>query len=289
MPKTQLSRRDFLKLSGRLIGGLAVTGALGYGYVHIEPKWVDYNQFSLEIPNLPPAFDGYKIAHFTDTHFDEHITPQYFEKIVKKINTFQPDLIAFTGDLIDGRTPKDYDSSISNILDELQATDLVCGVSGNHDHWSGINRFNKILENGRMVILANAVQRIQRGDQSLYICGTDSHMEGKSNIGAVTAALPEDCCAILLAHEPDFADISSATGKFALQLSGHTHGGLVHIPFYGPPVGPQHGVKYTSGLYLVNQMVVYTNHGIGTGKYYFRFNCRPEVAIITLNRKPSDD
>ncbi|MBZ0286049.1 MAG: metallophosphoesterase, partial [Anaerolineae bacterium] len=89
-----------------------------------------------------------------------------------------------------------------------------------------------------------------------------------------------------LAHEPDYADISAATGRFDLQISGHSHGGQVVIPFIGPPVVPPYSKKYPLGRYQVGTMIQYTNRGVGMISPAVRFNCRPEITVFTL-RTPS--
>jgi predicted MPP superfamily phosphohydrolase len=94
--------------------------------------------------------------------------------------------------------------------------------------------------------------------------------------------LPAEGCAILLAHEPDCADDSAATGRFDLQISGHSHGGQVSLPLIGPPVLPYLAQKYPSGLYQVGQMFQYTNRGVGMTPPYVRLNCRPEITVFTL-------
>ena len=95
--------------------------------------------------------------------------------------------------------------------------------------------------------------------------------------------LTDDSPAILLAHEPDFADISSKTGRFAMQVSGHSHGGQVIVPFHGPLVLPYLGQKYPKGLYRLGQMVQYTNRGVGMIYPYVRFNCPPEITLFVLD------
>jgi predicted MPP superfamily phosphohydrolase len=105
---------------------------------------------------------------------------------------------------------------------------------------------------------------------------------GDIRLEDVTARLGDNSAAILLAHEPDFADRSEATGKFDLQISGHTHGGQIVIPFYGPPVLPHLGRKYPSGLYKVGNMFQYTNRGVGMHSLAVRFNCPPEITIFEL-------
>lgn len=85
-----------------------------------------------------------------------------------------------------------------------------------------------------------------------------------------------------MAHEPDFADTSAATGKFDLQISGHTHGGQVNLPLLGPPVRPYLGQKYPIGLYKIGNMFQYTNRGVGMARLPIRFNCPPEITIFEL-------
>jgi predicted MPP superfamily phosphohydrolase len=90
-----------------------------------------------------------------------------------------------------------------------------------------------------------------------------------------------------LAHEPDFADTSAATGRFDLQLSGHTHGGQVVLPFIGPPILPHLGRKYPSGLYKVQEMFQYTNRGVGMARLPLRINCPPEITVFILESMES--
>jgi predicted MPP superfamily phosphohydrolase len=85
-----------------------------------------------------------------------------------------------------------------------------------------------------------------------------------------------------MAHEPDFADERAETGRFDLQISGHSHGGQVDLPFIGAPVLPLWAHKYSRGLYQVRNMYQYTNVGVGMTPPYIRFNCRPEITVFTL-------
>jgi predicted MPP superfamily phosphohydrolase len=107
-------------------------------------------------------------------------------------------------------------------------------------------------------------------------------MAHKARLDLVLDALPDEGAAILLAHEPDFADISAATGRFDAQLSGHSHGGQVRMPFIGPLVLPAFAKRYPSGRYQVGGMIQYTTRGVGTELVPVRFGCRPEISVITL-------
>jgi predicted MPP superfamily phosphohydrolase len=98
----------------------------------------------------------------------------------------------------------------------------------------------------------------------------------------VLERLGEDRGAVLLAHEPDFADVSASTGYFDLQLSGHSHGGQIVFPLVGALFLPRYGRRYPRGLYRINGMVQYTNRGLGTSHLRFRINCPAEITQITL-------
>lgn len=87
---------------------------------------------------------------------------------------------------------------------------------------------------------------------------------------------------MLLVHEPDFADRSAETGRFDLQLSGHSHGGQVALPIIGPPILPKFAKKYPTGLYKIKEMYQYTNRGVGMTNPTIRFNCRPEITVFSL-------
>jgi predicted MPP superfamily phosphohydrolase len=138
------------------------------------------------------------------------------------------------------------------------------------------------LSDAGVEVLRNSVKTIRRGTSKLYIAAVDDVRQGMDRLDQVLEVLPENGAAILLAHEPDFADVSAATGRFDLQLSGHSHGGQIVLPWIGPPLLPEMGRKYPSGLYTVNDMLLYTNRGIGVTTVNARFNCRPEITHFTL-------
>jgi uncharacterized protein len=132
--------------------------------------------------------------------------------------------------------------------------------------------------------LSNAVQTLERGAAKLHMAGLDSVLWKRANLNQVVEQLRiDDQAAILLVHEPDFADQVVQTVRFDLQLSGHSHGGQVVSPLLGPLVLTELGQKYVAGLYQVGNLQVYTNRGLGTAHTRVRFNCRPEITVITLH------
>jgi predicted MPP superfamily phosphohydrolase len=123
---------------------------------------------------------------------------------------------------------------------------------------------------------------MHRNGSSIHIAGIDDHLAGYGNLAETLTHLPEQSSAILLAHEPDFAEISAPTRRFSLQISGHSHGGQIKLPFIGAPYLPPLGRKYPGGLYQINGMKLYTNRGLGTSWLGIRINCPPEITVFNL-------
>jgi predicted MPP superfamily phosphohydrolase len=283
MTKQKNNHRTFLKLSASaLLSGLALaTGGWMYA-TKLEPGWLDISSLSLMLPRLHPAFDNYRIVQISDIHMETWINRARLAQVVRKANMLRADLIVITGDFVTDlfhRTPTDLAENLS----KLKAKDGVLAVMGNHDYWSNIKTVRQILADSGITELANEVHTLQRGSASLHIAGVDDYWENRARLHDVLAQLPPDGAAILLAHEPDFAVISAQSGRFDLQLSGHSHGGQVVLPGIGPIVLPMYGRKYPLGLYQIGQMLLYTNRGLGTARPQIRFNCRPEIAMLTLH------
>ena len=139
----------------------------------------------------------------------------------------------------------------------------------------------RVLAASGVAELCNAVRTLHRDGAALHLCGVDSALEGASCSGRILERLPEEGAAILLAHEPDIADEVAATGRFDLQLSGHSHGGQMGLPLLRFPLLPKLSRKYPVGLYRVGKMFLYTNRGLGAHPR-FRFACRPEITVFTL-------
>jgi predicted MPP superfamily phosphohydrolase len=137
-----------------------------------------------------------------------------------------------------------------------------------------------VLSEAGVTLLVNQSQRLPV-DAPLTLVGLDDVWERKHDLRAALAGVPDDECKLLLVHEPDYAD-EAAHYPVDLQLSGHSHGGQINLPGYGRPVLPYLGQKYPAGLYQVGLMALYTNRGLGVISPPVRFNCPPEVTLLTL-------
>ena len=272
------SRRDVL----RLIAGAVSGSVLSVLYVtQIEPDMVEITQPELYLPRLHPAFDGYRIVQLSDIHMGSGTNRQRMESAVTRVNQLQADAIVFTGDFVT-REIEPFVDDLRDTLRELKAKDGVFTVPGNHDYWTNINMIRRIWQDAGVIDLSNRHHTLQRGDAIMHLAGVDDYVVHLADVDKVVREMPSEGAAVLLAHEPDYADISAKTGRFDLQLSGHSHGGQVVIPGIGAPVLPRYGRKYYSGLYQVEGMWQYTNRGLGTIHPRVRFNCRPEITLMTL-------
>jgi predicted MPP superfamily phosphohydrolase len=277
-----ITRVNFFKIGCAVftISALIILGRTIYSSI-IEPAWIETVSINLTLHRLHPNFDGYKIAQISDIHIGTWMTRERLMDVVEKVNLQSPDLVVITGDFVH-RSPENFVDDLTIPLSKLTPKDGVFAVLGNHDHWTNPDLVRNILKTADIIELRNQVHVFESGSATMSLSGVDGFWEGLDQMDLVLDALPEEGAVILLAHEPDYADISAETGRFDLQLSGHTHGGQVVLPFSGPIILPAYGHKYPSGLYLTNGMYHYTNRGIGMINPVVRFNCRPEVTIFTL-------
>jgi hypothetical protein len=284
---SSISRRDFIRIASLFGLDVFLTAILGWNYIDkIEPSWVEVSHVPLKLPHLPRAFSGFRLLQISDIHAGYWMTPERFASIVDLIKEQSPDLVAVTGDVIlaYGGMPDDQPAldEFGKVFKQIADDYETIAVLGNHDYWYDADKVRSVLERAGARVLMNSVHSLERRGERLHIAGVDDIYENQDDLGAVLSALPQDGGAILLAHEPDFADISAATGRFDLQISGHSHGGQVSLPVIGPLVLPHLGRKYPSGLYKVGDMYQYTNRGVGMTMPTIRFNCRPEITVFTL-------
>jgi len=285
--KKSLSRRDFLRVLKKLVlSFFAVVGGTYYYGAFIEPDSIEVVNIDIPLPRLPKNFSGYRIVQISDIHIGGWMNRERLSVVVRLVKEQKPDLILMTGDYVLGHSwSAELDQAAIDFASEmslLTAEYTVIGVMGNHDHWTDPFKVRKMLSQCSVIELRNDVYPIERDGAHLYIAGVDDVYVGKQNLGQVVSQLPGDGAAILLAHEPDFVKETASYGKFDLQLSGHSHGGQVVLPFFGPPVLPHLGMNYPSGLYWVGSMWQYTNRGVGMTSPFVRLNCPPEITVITL-------
>ncbi len=261
----------------------SIAALLAFYATRIEPHNVRVRYVPVKLPRLGRAFHRYTIAHISDIHMGAWMTEARLQAVVELINAIRPDLIVITGDFVN-RYTDDAATSLVEPLSTLYAPDGKFAVLGNHDYCYTPRRVRAVLDQAGIIELNNRVHTLKRGADTLHLAGVDDVVEYQDRLDAVLEALPAAGAAILLAHEPDFADISAATGRFDLQLSGHSHGGQVRLPLIGAPVLPSFGQRYPAGLYQVGTMQQYTTRGLGMISPFIRFNAPPEISILMLEQ-----
>jgi uncharacterized protein len=271
-------------LKAMSVAAAGAAGILWYART-IEPRWLQWKTINLELPGLDPAFRGYRLAQLSDLHFHDGgvITPARMAAIIRRVNRWKPDAIVITGDFVTkmDQTARDGIAALS----KLKARGGVYGVTGNHDYWTDAAAITTLAEAAGVRILCNDNAVIRRRGATLAIAGVDNIWEGSPDVAAALRGLGPDVPVILLAHESNYADLVD-DGRVRLQLSGHSHGGQVRIPFMGPLALPDLGTRYPMGLYRIpraaGDLLLYVNRGVGVAEVGLRMFCRPEITLFTL-------
>ncbi|MED4203401.1 metallophosphoesterase [Neobacillus mesonae] len=289
MPK-KTTRRTFLK---RTIGSLFTLFGLssgGYYYANkIEPSMLGIEQITITHSLIPDSFNGIRIVQFSDTHLGFQYTLHQLKKLVNQINQLKPDLIFFTGDLMDEPNRYTEMNKLVPILEKLHAPLGKFCIFGNHDHGGyGSDLYRNIMEAANFTVLLNQSSVIKLQDHSkIYLLGIDDAMLGSPDLPLALKNVPKNNFTILLSHAPDLAD-DAQDYPIHWQLSGHSHGGQVKIPLIGALIKPPFAQKYLEGLYTLgdgNKLTLYVNRGLGTTRLPFRFLSKPELTVFTLNKE----
>lgn len=228
----------------------------------------DIRTVELRLAKLPPALDGFSIAHLTDTHIGPILKKEWLQQVVDKTNSLSPDLIVLTGDYIDG-TVEDLAEEVAPFAG-LRARYGVYGVTGNHEYYWGAAAWTSLLEQLHVTMLHNEHRVLTIGNDTLVIAGMPDRAERRfggegPDIRAALRDAP-DAPRILLEHQP--RDAASYAPYADAHLSGHTHGGLM---FFVQPLIAAFNSGFVEGSYTVNTMRLYVGPGTGL---WSGFSCR---------------
>ncbi|MDY0396228.1 metallophosphoesterase [Virgibacillus halophilus] len=279
-----MNRRAFLKRAFGSLLTLFGIGGSAYVYAHnIETSMLHVQRETITSPKITSTFSGFKIIQFSDTHIGFQYTLDQFSKLVKRINALEPDLIVFTGDLVDNPDTYTFGNELIHLLQGLRAEYGKLWVYGNHDHGGyGTDILKKVMKQGGFQLLQNSHQAIEKNNDRILIAGIDDVILGKPDVKAALRTTNPDLFTILLAHEPDYAD-TAAQHPVDVQLSGHSHGGQVRMPFIGSLYTPAYAQKYIQGKHIIERnLTLFVDKGIGTTRLPYRFLCEPEIHVYTL-------
>jgi len=248
-------------------------------------------EFELFYPNLPPAFDGYRIVLLADLHGVEHGKDN--ERLVEAIKVSNPDIITIAGDLIDRFQPgKPVEKQIDiaqTLVHQLVRIAPVYYVTGNHEWDSGaVRQLLTMLEENDVTVLRNQFKRISGGYDTVILAGVDdpggpADMIGpKEFIESIHQRESVDFL-IVLNHRNYSLQLFSRLGV-DLVLSGHAHGGMVRLPFMDGLIGPRYELfpTYTSGVYTMDETDMVVSRGLGNHFGWTRFWNNPQVVVVEL-------
>jgi len=268
----------------RYAAGLAALALASFGVnraIMVPPL----KDIEIAIPGLDPAFDGYKLVQLTDLHISRLFPAAWTEAMVAKTNALDADLVVITGDFIDGSL--EHRRADVEPLRGLSARDGVYAISGNHEYFFDAGVFMEHFEAMDMRLLANSHAVIERGAAKLVVAGVPDRSAGHNGYAApdLAAALdgaPDATPVILLDHQPMQARRAAEAGV-ALQLSGHTHGGMI-CGMDRLLARANNG--FVSGLYQVGSMQLYVSNGTALWPgFALRLGRPAELTRITLRQK----
>lgn len=284
----------FLPWFFALIPALGVMGWFAFGFIE-GWKRLELKHITFTSPDLPPYFDGYRLVQITDFHLGSFPPGNDFvQKVVDATNNEEPDMILFTGDLVNNQA-----SEVEPYLDtlrQLHASDGIYSIWGNHDYceYGNNHSIGALKRNRRMLYgyqeslgwhqLMNEHHVVSHGMASIAIIGVENPGQppftNRSNLKKAMKGLNPDMFKILLSHDPHHWRREVVGKKIQLTLAGHTHAGQLKIGKWPPA---RMAFKEWGGAYRIGEQMLYVSSGIG-GSFPFRLGAWPELTVITLKR-----
>lgn len=284
----------FLPWFFALIPALGVMGWFAFGFIE-GWKRLELKHITFTSPDLPPYFDGYRLVQITDFHLGSFPPGNDFvQKVVDATNNEEPDMILFTGDLVNNQA-----SEVEPYLDtlgQLHAPDGIYSIWGNHDYceYGNNHSIGALKRNRRMLYgyqeslgwhqLMNEHHVVSHGMASIAVIGVENPGQppftNRSNLKKAMKGLNPDMFKILLSHDPHHWRRKVVGKKIQLTLAGHTHAGQLKIGKWTPA---RMAFKEWGGAYRIGEQMLYVSSGIG-GSFPFRLGAWPELTVITLKR-----
>ena len=284
----------FLPWFFALIPAWGVMGWFAFGFIE-GWKRLELKHITFTSPDLPPYFDGYRLVQITDFHLGSFPPGNDFvQKVVDATNNEEPDMILFTGDLVNNQA-----SEVEPYLDtlrQLHASDGIYSIWGNHDYceYGNNHSIGALKRNRRMLYgyqeslgwhqLMNEHHVVSHGMASIAVIGVENPGQppftNRSNLKKAMKGLDPGIFKILLSHDPHHWRREVVGKKIQLTLAGHTHAGQLKIGKWTPA---RMAFKEWGGAYRIGEQMLYVSSGIG-GSFPFRLGAWPELTVITLKR-----
>lgn len=274
--KNKTTRKKIIKVSLKILLPIIVVLLIIYFFIRIVGNMgLIVREYAIYKENLPSEFNGLKIIHFGDLHFNNKSSIDTVKKLVRIINKTNPDIVIFTGDLIDSYYEIDNDT-LEMIMSEFNNINASLGkyaIKGEED----IINFNQVFNNSNFKILENTTEKIYYGSSYINLLAADETYS-KENIKGYN----EEVFTISLIHKPDLADRIVEDFNTGLILAGHSHNGQIILPFIGPVMNKDGAKKYPLSHYVISNTDLYVTGGIGNSNHQWRLFNHPSINFYRL-------
>lgn len=247
--------------------------------------FIDVKEYKVESPTLPSSFHGLKIVQFSDIHYGTSINKEQLNKVVKKINNLNPDIIMFTGNLIDNNITitESIETEITECLSSLNTKAYKYAIYGNEDH--NYDKYKDMMSSLGFTVLDNEIQLLFYEGPTPILIGGFNTLNTNPNYNILSEPIddidPNSLFRIVLTHEPDAID-NFLTYSPNLVLAGHSLGGLINLPLLKPLFLPDQSQKYYQDYYHLNNTEFYISSGLGTTGINARLNNHPSISLYRL-------
>lgn len=299
-PSGGITRSEFLVKTGLVLGSLPFI-SLVYGMVKGAYD-VQVKNIRIRLSNIPASFNGFRIVQISDWHVGSFISKTPLEEAVRRINSLQPDLILFTGDLVNNTS--DEVDPYKEILSGLKAEHGVYSILGNHDYGDYVRwesqedkqkNLQRLIDHKREMgwnLLLDEHRHIEKNGERITLIGVQNysvHMRFPKygSLPKATQGIDYSPFNILLSHDPSHwkSEVLAEFSDIHLTLSGHTHGFQFGVELPGFKWSPvQYVYKEWAGLYSKDNQHLYVNRGLGFLGYPGRVGIRPEITVFELER-----
>lgn len=269
------------------IGLFLIVGSVLMYATYIGTSGLITKEYVINNDSLPVDFDGIKVVHFSDFHYNRAISEKKVNSIIEEINLINADIVVFTGDLID----KDMDVSDSDYIFLTDAFKKIktrygkFAVLGNHDY-ADKDKVIKLFNDSDFKYLENNYETIiSKNNQNIYIMGIGNVTYNLDNVSDMIKDIKDnEGFKIAIMHEPDISDEIINSIDVNLILGGHSHNGQFRLSFIGALYTPNGAKKYYDEYYKVNNVDIYVSSGVGVSNLNMRFFNRPSINFYRINK-----
>lgn len=255
------------------------------GFCYVQNSYLVVTHYTYVSEKIPEAFIGYRIVQISDLH--NATFGKDNQRLMKKIEVLNPDMIVITGDVVDSNRP-DMDVA----LDFAKRAAKICPtyyVTGNHENWLSTEDKQRLLNglsDAGVICLSDEVADIQMDNSTITLIGLNDESLRGNTLQNLVKNQEEETLQILLAHEPQYLE-KYAMAKVDLVLTGHAHGGQFRLPFVGGLIAPDQGFfpEYTEGVHMKGQTTMVISRGLGNSVMPLRLFNLPEVVCIDIGER----